>query len=253
MRSGRALALCAVCASVVGCQSYEVDRPQPVGDLTADLFAEYESTRVPPPPAGNPTPLNPNSVTEAVAAATFASRRNPFAMFSEEAAFETGIRYRLILSKMPGYAREFQPPKADTPPELQPIEPQPYRRLSGIYMGDTVQALVEIEGQSRTYLVSPGDRIGDTEWFVESIDSEKMILRRSSNRKPDRVVVWLESPPFRPGAPSGEGGGTPSPGGTGGGQPGGRPGGPGVGGGASGGGPGTLGEPGVGGGGRRGG
>ncbi len=215
MNSCRILAMVGVLAGVVGCQTYEADRPQPIGDLTADLFAEYEATRVPPPPAGNPTPLNPNSVTEAVNAATFASRRNPFAMFSEEAAFETGIRYRLILSKMPGYAREFQPPVPESPPELQPIEAQPYRRLAGIYMGDTVQALVEVQGQPQTYLVSPGDRIGDTEWFVESIDSEKMILRRSSNRKPDRVVVWLESPPFRPGSQGGGGGG-PSPGGTGG-------------------------------------
>jgi len=253
MKSCRTLAMVGVLAGLVGCQTYEAERPQPIEDLTADLFAEYEATRVPPPPAGNPTPLNPNSVTEAVNAATFASRRNPFAMFSEEAAFETGIRYRLILSKMPGYAREFRPPEPESPPELQPIETQPYRRLAGIYMGDTVQALVEVDGQSQTYIVSPGDRIGDTEWFVESIDSEKMILRRSSNRKPDRVVVWLESPPFRPGSQGGGGGGGPSPGGTGGGQPGGPPGGPGVGGGASGGGPGTLGEPGVGGGGRRGG
>ncbi|MER3466623.1 MAG: hypothetical protein C4340_05795, partial [Armatimonadota bacterium] len=120
-----------VLASVVGCQTYKVNRPEPIGDLTADLFAEYEATRVPPPPAGNPTPLNPNSVTDAVNAATFASRRNPFAMFSEEAAFETGIRYRLILSKMPGFARELQPPPPESPPELQPIEAQPYRRLAG--------------------------------------------------------------------------------------------------------------------------
>ncbi|GIV01973.1 MAG: hypothetical protein KatS3mg015_0803 [Fimbriimonadales bacterium] len=236
----------------VGCAKYEPNRPQPIGDLTADLFAEYEKSRVEPPLAGNPTPLNPNALTEAVNAATFSSRRNPFAMFSEEMAFETGIRYRLILSKMPGYAREFSPPEPEQPESLRPIEPQPYRRLAGIYMGDTVQAIVEVEGENQTYIVSPGDRVGNTEWFVESIDGEKMVLRRSSNRRPDRVIVWLESPPYRPGSGGGgvAGGGTqPSPGG-GTQQPGGRRG-PGVGGGASGGsggGPGTLGEPGVGGG-----
>lgn len=200
--------------AVAGCQTYEPVRPQPIRDLTADLLSEYEKTRVEPPLAGNPTPVDTESVTRAVSTATFASRSNPFAMFSEERAFETGIRYRLILSKMPGYAREFQPPDPETPPALQPVEPQPYRRLSGIYMGDTVQAIVEVEGQRERYIVSPGDRVGNTEWFVESIDSEKMILRRSGDKRPNRVVVWLELPPFRPGDAPGGGGQQPAGGGV---------------------------------------
>jgi hypothetical protein len=154
-----------------------------------------------------------------------ATRNNPLALFGEELQFQTGIRFENILSQLPRnegypYAQPmFVMPPQVTPVELVEPEAQPYRRLSGIYFGDTVSAIIEME-DGKPYLIYPGSRVGDTEWYVESIDAEKAVLVRSGNKIPKRIIVRLETPPaFGLGNQGGGGGGEPSPaGGRGGGR-----------------------------------
>lgn len=147
----------------------------------------------------------------------FNHRKNPFALNAEEVAFDRaqaaekmlidggqfGTLYELEESKLPGEGQ-------------QPPEPQPYRRLSGILIGDSILAILE-EGNRNT-IIRPGMLIPETNWRVVSIDRDKAVLRREgSTRMPREVEVRLEL-----GFPgSGGGGGFPS-GGSG------NPGGPGL-------------------------
>lgn len=118
----------------------------------------------------------------------------------------------------------YQAPEDKTPIPI--IEPQPYRRLSGIVIGEAVTALIEI-GDGTTLLIRPGQKIPNTEWTVVSIDEEKAILRRGGNRLPKQIVVRLESAPVGVGPNANPGGGNFGPGGPPGGfgGPGGPPGG----------------------------
>lgn len=200
-----------VAAVVSGCGAHEPNLVPGFTktDLTGALMQEFASSEADRPLAGTARPLVPYTKEELVRRANvvFASRANPFAMFAVERTVETGIRYTNILGKLPGYANLLPPPVEPPPIELAQPEPQPYRRLSGVYFGDTVSAIVEM-GDGKPYIVSPGQRVGDTEWFVESIDAEKMILVRYSNKDPRRVVVRLETPPlFQPDTGRGGGGG----------------------------------------------
>ena len=209
-------------ALLTGC-AREAEVPPPFSNLSADVDREFEAEAVPPPMAGMPRELKPMSREELIASAAVsrAARNNPFALFGEELQFQTGIRYERILGQLPqtdGFA--YAPPMfvvtpAPTPPEMVEPEPQPYRRLSGVYFGDTVSAIIEME-DGKPYLIYPGSRVGDTEWYVESIDAEKAVLVRAGNKVPKRIVVRLETPPaFGGGGGNPGGGGEPSGGGGG--------------------------------------
>ncbi|MEM4408527.1 MAG: hypothetical protein QXI19_07270 [Candidatus Caldarchaeum sp.] len=195
--------------------------PSPVPDLIGQARQEYEAQRVSSPPmAGMPRQTSPHTldqIRESIPKA-FRPRNNPFALFPEEIAFETGLRYQIILGKLSGYAVEFTPPPEEVPEELQPLDVPPYRRLSGVFFGDTVSAILVMEN-GRGMLVTPGMEIPGTEWRVESISADELVLVRTT-RRPHRQTVRLEpGPPRAPGAVQPPGGGA---------QP--RPGAPGVGG-----------------------
>lgn len=156
--------------------------------------------------------------------ATLASNRNysgtrpdPFALMSGERAYEAEQASARVLQQSGGYTLLFTPPAPVASEDPRPIEPQPYRRLSGILVGDSVYAIIELEG-GRTEIVRPGTRIPNSEWTVVSIDHERAVLRRDGNRRPSEIVVRLESRPFNQG---GGGGGGNQAGAAGGGRPGG--------------------------------
>jgi uncharacterized membrane protein YgcG len=235
-------------AMLAGCAREPV-MPTPFSNLTADLEREFAAEAPAPPLAGTPRDLRALSRDELIATGVSrASRNNPFALFGEEISFQTGIRYERILGNLPqyeGYAFAepmFPPPTLPPAPEMVVPEEQPYRRLSGVYFGDTVSAIIQME-DGKSYLIYPGSRVGDTEWYVESIDSEKATLVRSGNKIPNRIVVRLETPPF-----GGAGGGGNQGGGGGGGNQGGGRGGRGglSGGGGAGPGPAPMGGGGIG-------
>lgn len=240
MKKSLLTALAAVIGGFVltGCSSRVAEPVTPLGDLYQKREAEIVAQFPPPPKAGNPTNVKVHTKSEIVEGSGVISspRVNPFAMFGEEVAFQTGIRYRIILSKLPGYALELEPPAEVTPPELVPVEAQPYRRVAGVLLGDTVQAVVIME-DGRGYLVRPGSRVGNSEWTCKSIDENNVVLVRDPRKLPSEVVLNLESSPPFGGGGSGGGGNT---GGGGGGNTGGGDN-PGRGGGRTGGGAGGVG------------
>jgi hypothetical protein len=219
---GISMAFGAFCI-LAGC-AREAETPPPFSDLAGDVKREFQAEAPPPPMAGVARELKPMSREELIAssAVSRAARNNPFALFGEELQFQTGIRYDRILSQLPqtdGFA--YAPPmfvvsQPPTPPEMVEPEPQPYRRLSGVYFGDTVSAIIEME-DGKPYLIYPGSRVGDTEWYVESIDAEKAVLVRAGNKVPKRIVVRLETPPAFGGGGTDPGGGNPGGGNPGGG------------------------------------
>ncbi len=216
-------ALGAAIAAGSGCASRQPEQVTMLGDLYHKHEAEVRATFPPPPEAGNRTSLAAHSIEEIVASSGVSPspRSNPFAMFPDEAAFQTGIRYRIILSKLPGMATEVEPPAPVTPPELMPVEEQPYRRVAGIVLGDTVQAVVVME-DGRGYIVRPGMRVGNTEWVCQSIDADSVVLVRQTGPLPHQVTLNLESaPPTEFGGGGNQGAGDQGGGNQGGGQPGG--------------------------------
>lgn len=154
---------------------------------------------------------------------SFAPRNDPFALLGEERAFEVSQSSERFLSESGGFRFDYEAP---TPPADNDIlEPQPYRRLAGVIVGESVLALIDMGDGRNLEIIRPGQRIPNSEWTVVSIDEEKAILKRSGNRLPRQIVVRLESPPFNPGqggggAAPGVGGGRGAPGTPGGGRPG---------------------------------
>jgi hypothetical protein len=122
---------------------------------------------------------------------TFATRGDAFALMGPEAQFDRDQRSERIVLQTGGFSVEWEPPEEKPDPEER-REPQPYRRLAGILLGDAVMALIEWE-DGRTYQVRPGQAVAGSEWVVFTIDSEKAILRRKGDVLPREVVVPLES------------------------------------------------------------
>lgn len=227
------IAIGVIVLSLWGCQPREERPVTRVPDLTSELIAKFEEEKPPPPEAGvktDPKVFDKEGIIKA-ANLRFIPRKNPFAMFGEEIAFQTAIQYRIIMSKMPGYSNLLPPPVEEPAPELIPPEQQPYRRVVGVAFSDSVSALVEME-DGRTYVVRPGSRVGDSEWFVETITETAIILQRDPRKNPSRVIIRLETRPIGMSGGSAGGSGTGGSGGTGTAPPvdegGGRPGRPGI-------------------------
>jgi len=239
MKTLQTLALALVIGAVVGCGGSPQVNDAPASTTLKDVDLKPVLTI---PEAGMPVAQSsdPTATKFAVRQASLRSggvRPDPFALRSDEQQFDLQQNSERVLGTMGGWLSEFQPtsPFPDAPSPVP--EPQPYRRLAGVVVGDSVLALIDM-GNGQTYLVRPGMDIPDSEWKVVSIDMDKAILRREGNRLPHEITVRLELPP--PGM-----GGTPGGGFPGGGfNPGGGTGGPAGFGGANGGG----GNPGPGGG-----
>lgn len=178
---------------------------------------------------------DPNALKNLVASRSFSHRPDPFALFPAEVSFENSqSAENLFAQQGRGFGMLYEP-KEEVIEEMT-IEPQPYRRLAGILVGETVAAILIME-DGKSYIVRPGMKIPNSDWTVVSISTnpEQAILRRPGNRLPKEISVRLESPPsgMTPGnnAPANPGGRGNNPGGRqglGGGGPGARggPGGP---------------------------
>ncbi|HLO97966.1 MAG TPA: hypothetical protein VK171_05165 [Fimbriimonas sp.] len=149
--------------------------------------------------------LDPGRLQSVIAAtARFRPRANPFALNPSEKAFDKAQMAERFLSEDGNFGSQFEIIETAPPGEGEVPEPQPYRRLSGIVIGDAVLAIIEENGVSR--VIRPGEMIPNTNWRVVSIDREKAILRRvGSNRLPREIEVRLETAP--PSALTGGGGG----------------------------------------------
>lgn len=154
---------------------------------------------------------DPTRLANLVASRRFGSRPDPFALLPAELAFERSQRAERFLQESGGWSIRYTPPEEETTQDT--LEPQPYRRLAGVLVGDTVSAILIME-DGRAEIVRPGMRIPNSEWTVASIDETRAVLTRTGNRLPRQIVVNLESPPagLGVGAPAGMGGPTGLPG-----------------------------------------
>lgn len=195
MRKLFGLAGCLVLLVAVGCNSGSGSETAAVAPVATPSGPSF--TYTPKAEAGIP-------VTQSADAAAFGklveansgkfvARRDPFALSGEEAAYDASQSSERLLQSTGGYSLDYTPPevKIDEQPVL---EEQPYRRLAGVIVGDSVLALIVLE-DGRTELIRPGQQIPGTEWKVASIDEDKATLVRGGNKLPKRISVRLESPP----------------------------------------------------------
>lgn len=165
--------------------------------------------------AGIPFGVTGNGFAETMEVAkakNFAIREDPFALRPNEVRYNNSQRSERLIGDLGGFITVWEPPEEKPDPE-QVREPQPYRRLSGVILGDAVLALIEME-DGNTYMVRPGQQIPNSEWSVYSITAERAILRRKSTKLPTEVAVNLESPRQQRGGGGGGGneGGNTNPG-----------------------------------------
>jgi hypothetical protein len=227
----RYLALAGLTAILAGCGPANVPAP----DITGSGTARGKAFKTNPSPAGLPVPPNADATefSKLVAsnAGKFQERKDPFELTGIERAYENEQSADRVFSQN-GYSTMVQPEEKIAPPVE--MEAQPYRRLSGVVVGDSVLAIIDMGNGGDPVLIHPGDHI-DPNWTVVSIDPDKAVLRRSGNVLPTEVVVRLEVAPagttptggagFGPGAGGGmppgaggfrggrAGGGLPRPGG----------------------------------------
>lgn len=188
-----ALASLALGVAMVGCASeeaWQLPAPAPVGD--SPTVTEAKQFR-PGSAAGVPVPENPAGPmmwASLVTSRQFSARPDSFALQPKERAYERSQTIERVFGDMGGFTVEFTP--AEEKIVVPQVEPQPYRRLAGVIVGDSVMALIDM-GDGKLTLISPGQKVG--EWTVVSIDSEKAVLRRGGNKLPHEVTARLESPP----------------------------------------------------------
>lgn len=152
--------------------------------------------------------------------ARFGRRSDPFLLLPTEVQFERSQTAERLFAEQGPFNLEYQPPVAPDPGTGGPVEdPQPYRRLSGIVIGDAVVGILETQGQA-AILIRPGQFIPGTEWRVVLINEDRAVLRRAGNRLPKEVTVKLELPPPGFGPTGGATGGAPGAGNAPGGGPG---------------------------------
>jgi len=152
-------------------------------------------------------PVAPGDPQTLIVARNFSPRGNPFALRAAERSFEQNQLAENIASMGGGWRFDYEPK-----PERQPTiidEPQPYRRLAGVLIGESVTALIDMGDGQGIRAVRPGQRIEGTEWLVASIDEEKAVLRRvptpGVTKRPSEVTVRLEPVPFGGGGTPGQG------------------------------------------------
>lgn len=153
----------------------------------------------------------------------FGSRSDPFSLTASEKSFDAS-QSAMQLASQYGNMGYMGPdaPAAKVPPTVQE---QPYRRLSGVCIGNAVYAILDT-GNGEPQIIYPGVQVKGTDWTVVSIDMDEAVLTRPGDVLPKTITVRLEEAP--PGMGGGGGGGGAA-GGPAGGPAGGRPGGlPGV-------------------------
>lgn len=136
---------------------------------------------------------DPKAIENAKRDVLVSARPDPFALTPAEKAFERAQQAERFFQETGGFGAEFEVKEAQPVPVT--IEPQPYRRLSGIVVGDgSILALLDM-GDGQWLLVRPGQEIPNTNWRVISINEERALLRRPGNVLPREISVRLESPP----------------------------------------------------------
>lgn len=184
--------------------------------LAAGLMALAGCERQPmPPAAAAPTLQQPDIAMEAPVgfqvqpnpdgealqklvasnASRLGARSDAWGLFPSEIAFERQQASERLWGATGGGFGNLHVPPVVVDPETR-IEPQPYRRLAGIMVGETVAGIIVMEDGRGTFIIRPGMQIPNSPWTVVSIDRDQAVLRREGNALPKEIVVRLESPPF---------------------------------------------------------
>jgi len=196
------LALSAAFAAMAGCGGGSgggVAPPSGTSSTTSTTATASGGGYTPPNvPAGLPvstsTDMKPYLMLVASADTRFHHRGDPFLLTSEEAAYDRQQNTERVLGTMGGWTTEYEAP-AEESKEVVPDEPQPYRRLAGIVVGDSVLAIIDMGDGRAATIIRPGMKIPNTEWTVVSIDEDKAVLHRDGPVGPHTISVRLESPP----------------------------------------------------------
>lgn len=144
-------------------------------------------------------------------AKVFAARSNPFVLTGLQMKFDRSQSTARILGDIGGWSNATIEVPEDRD-RVVPIEPQPFRRLSGIIVGQSVMGLIDM-GDGKEQIIRPGMQIPGTEWTVVAIDGDRAILRRPGNKLPHEISVPLQGRlPGGGGAPANPGGGRQTPG-----------------------------------------
>jgi hypothetical protein len=203
------LAVAMVGAALVGCAPPE--EPTSSTPSTPPKIEDIPLTSKAGVPVTSPTePVAAKTIT---VGKSFVTRADPFALRPNERQFERNQETLRVFGDMGWTVQYTPPPEEQKKPEDIP-EPQPYRRLAGVVVGDSILALIDM-GDGTLEVIRPGQAIPNSQWRVISIDSEKAILRRSGNQTPRQIIVRLESPPggvgggVQPGGGGFPGGGRP--------------------------------------------
>jgi|SRR5579862_3658518 len=145
---------------------------------------------------------NPADLQNLYKSVVVRTRQDPFGLSPQEKAFDLQQETERLVQEGGTMATDYEPPP---PPDDTPLaeEPQPYRRVSGILVGDSVLAIIEM-GEGSPVIVRPGEYVPNTPWFVVSIDEEKVVLRRKGPVNPKQITIRLEQrPPNAVGAGAG--------------------------------------------------
>jgi hypothetical protein len=197
---------------VEGCGTPPPDAGMPPGALQSTADYDKRCTVPPKADAGVKVPYSTEIDTQKFAtlihSKSFSSRPDPFALLATERVFDEQQSAERLLQLTP-FRTDYTPP---VEPEPEIMEAQPYRRLAGVMVGDSISAIIDMGDGKGPQIIYPGERIPGTEWTVVSIDEDKAVLRRSGNRKPKEVVVPLAASLSGIIQPSSSGGGATTPG-----------------------------------------
>ena len=202
------LAIAAVSAALVGCGGGG-GTPASAGTQASDASSSTASSVSYTPKnvlAGLPIDKSADGKPYAqlvAASVKYGHRGDPFQLTSEEAAFDKQQSVERVLGSLGGFTTQYNVPPEESK-EVEPMEVQPYRRLSGIVVGDSVLAIIDMGDGRAATIIRPGMKIPNTEWTVVSINEDRALLHRDGNVGPHTISVRLEEPPF--GATSGFGG-----------------------------------------------
>jgi len=213
-RSTRILALCVVVAAAFGCGGGGNTGGTPASSTSSTTTPTVQNYVPQGVDAGIPVDVSTDDKPyKALVAASskYGYRPDPFSLTKEEAAFDRSQNAERVMGEMGGFTVRFTP-EEDKSVDVVPEEPQPYRRLAGVVVGDSVLAIIDMGNGRPVELIRPGMKVPETEWTVVSIDQDKAVLHRDGPTPPHTVTVRLESPPAGVGGSTGFAGGGMPPG-----------------------------------------
>lgn len=194
----RILAIGAVAAALVGCGggSGGTTAATPTSSETSSSTATVTYT----PKgvlAGLPVTMSTDQKpyqTLVAATTKYGHRGDPFQLTAEEAAYDKSQDVERVLGTLGGFTTQYELPPEETK-DVEPEEVQPYRRLAGIVVGDSVLAIIDMGDGKAATIIRPGMKITGTEWTVVSINEDRALLHRDGTVSPHTISVRLESPP----------------------------------------------------------